>query len=70
MKNDHQFHFFIIFDDVVEYISLRFTQLKKQGRRTEPILTFSSNVTTQNLHSVQLFVNTKRVNSQYFFCDF
>jgi len=29
-----QFHFFIIFDDVVEYLSIRCTQLKKQGRRT------------------------------------
>ena len=34
-----QFHFFIIFDDVVEYLSIRCAQLKKQGRRTEPILT-------------------------------
>ena len=31
--------FFIIFDDVVEYLSIRCAQLKKQGRRTEPILT-------------------------------
>ena len=39
-KNDQswQFHFFIIFGDVVEYFSLRFTQLKKQGSRTELIL--------------------------------
>ena len=29
----------IIFDDVVEYLSIRCTQLKKQGRRTKPILT-------------------------------
>ena len=39
MKIDHQFHFFIIFDDVVEYLSIRCTQLKKQRRRTKPILT-------------------------------
>jgi len=39
MNIDHQFHFFIIFDDVVEYFSIRCTQLKKQGRRTKPVLT-------------------------------
>ena len=39
MKIVHQFHFFIIFDDVVEYLSIRCTQLKKQRRRTKPILT-------------------------------
>ena len=61
-----QFHFLIIFDDIVEYFFLRFTQLKKQGSRTEHIVTFGLNVTTQNLHSVQLFANTKRANSSSF----
>jgi len=43
-----------IFDDVVEYLSIYVvTQLKKQGRRTKPILTVGSNVTTQHLHSVR-----------------
>ena len=70
MWNDHNFIFFIIFDDVVEYLSIRCAQLKKQGRRTEPILTVGWNITTQNLHSVQLFTNTKRVNSQCFFFYF
>jgi hypothetical protein len=37
--NPGTFHFFIIFDDVVEYLSIRCAQLKKQGRRTKPILT-------------------------------
>jgi hypothetical protein len=31
--------FFIIFDDIVKYLSIRYTRLKKQGRRTKPILT-------------------------------
>jgi hypothetical protein len=31
--------FFIIFDDIVEYLSIRYTRLKKQGRRTKTILT-------------------------------
>jgi hypothetical protein len=39
MKNDHNFIFFIIFDDVVEYLSIHCAQLKKQGRCTELILT-------------------------------
>ena len=40
----------------------RVTQVKKQGTRTEPTLNyFSLNITTQNLHSVQLFANTKHV---------
>ena len=43
---------------------------KKQGSRTEPILTFGLNVTTQNLHSVQLFANTKRINFRVFFLIF
>jgi hypothetical protein len=31
--------FFIIFDDIVKYLSIRYTRLKKQGRRTKTILT-------------------------------
>jgi hypothetical protein len=38
-KKDNFIFFSIIFDDVVEYLSIRCTQLKKQGRRTKPILT-------------------------------
>ena len=33
-------------------------------------MTFGLNVTTQNLHSVQLFANTKRVNFRVFFLIF
>ena len=38
VKNDHQFHFFYHLDDVVEYLCIRCTQLKKQGGRTKSIL--------------------------------
>ena len=53
--------------NTVRVLFSTFHTIKKTGSRTEPILTFGSNVTTQNLHAIQLFANTKRVNFKFIF---
>ena len=63
--NEPPIPFFIIFDDVVEYLSIRCTRLKKQGRRTKLILTVGQNVTTQHLHSVPTLTFSPNTYIQY-----
>ena len=53
--------------NTVRVLFSTFHTIKKTGSRTEPILTFGSNVTTQNVHSAQLFANTKRVLGVFLF---
>jgi suppressor of tumorigenicity protein 13 len=56
--------FFIIFDDVVDYLSIRCTRLKKQGTHSTPNMPVPSSLPKNTLEFLASFVDTVKTNPQ------